>query len=428
MIELEQEKQKSVVPVATIKVMGVGGAGSNTVANIIESGCENIECIVINTDAQALELSKAPHKVQIGTKLTRGLGTGANPDLGRQAAEEDLDKIMEAVQDADIVFLAAGMGGGTGSGAMPIIAKALKERGILSVAVVTKPFLFEGKRRAAVAEKALAELKKEVDTLIIVPNQKLLEEAGPGISMIDAFSMINNILGQSVRGISDIISRPGHINVDFADVKTIMKLRGVAVMGSARASGEKRATEATLNAISSPLLENMSIEGAYGVLLNIMGGKNLGLHEINEAASVIYEQAHEDAHIILGSVVDESMGEEEVLVTVLATGFEHDKKNDCDEDGGSSDIKVTGSVRDNSHARSGLLAQGAEEAAPQESSEEKSEKGEQCPGNSEENKPKCDIQMQADEKKECEDAPRKEENISIDMNNLDIPTFLRRKE
>ncbi len=327
MIEFEQEKSKELVPVATIKVIGVGGAGGNTVNSIIESGYQGIEFIVANTDSQALLLSKAETKIQIGVKSTKGLGTGANPDLGKRAAEEDLDKIMEAIGNADIVFLAGGMGGGTGSGALPVVARALKEKNILSIAIVTKPFLFEGKRRAAVAEGAIDALRKEVDTLLIVPNQKLLDLVGQHVSMIDAFAMINDLLCQSVKGISDIITKPGHINVDFSDVRAIMKDMGLAVMGTGRASGDNRAKAAALQAISSPLLENMSVEGARGVLFNITGGKNLSLYEVGQAASVIYEQAHEEANIILGSVIDEAMGDE-VAVTIVATGFSRVQKSE----------------------------------------------------------------------------------------------------
>ena len=325
MIELAQEKKEQQMLVAKINVIGVGGAGGNTVNSIIDSGYKGIEFVAVNTDNQALELSQAKHKIQLGIKSTKGLGTGANPEIGKRAAEEDLDKVMEMTKDADIVFLTAGMGGGTGSGALPVIARALKEKGILTIAVVTKPFLFEGKRRAQVAQEALNNLQKEVDTLIVIPNQKLLEEVDEHVSMIDAFSMINEILSLSVKGISDIISKPGHINVDFADVKTIMQARGIAVMGTAKASGAGRAKEAALKAISSPLLENMSIQGAHSVLLNITGGTNLSLREISDAASIIYEKAHEEAHIIIGSVIDEHM-EDEVSVTIIATGFDGAQK------------------------------------------------------------------------------------------------------
>lgn len=318
MIEFKEEIQGQ--SAASIKVIGVGGAGGNTVNSIVGSGYNGIESIVANTDAQALGLSKASHTIHIGVKSTKGLGTGANPELGKRAAEEDLDKIMEAIGDADIVFLTAGMGGGTGSGALPVVAHALRERGILSIAVVTKPFIFEGKRRATVADKAIDALRKEVDTLIIIPNQKLLDVVDQNVSMIDAFAMINEILSKSVKGISDIITKPGHINVDFADVRTIMKDMGLAVLGTGCATGEGRATQAAMNAISSPLLENMSIKGARGILLNISGGKNLGLHEISQAASVMYDQVDEDATIILGSVIDEALTDQ-VTVTIIATGF-----------------------------------------------------------------------------------------------------------
>jgi len=310
---------------ASIKVVGVGGAGGNTVNSMIEKGLNSeIEFIIANTDSQSLMLSKATHKVQLGIKSTKGLGTGANPEIGRRAAEEDLDKLLEVIGDADIVFLAAGMGGGTGSGATPVIARALRERNILTIAVVTKPFMFEGRRRARVAYDAVKALRSEVDTLLIVPNQRLLEISDNNVSMIDAFALVNDVLDQSVRGISNIIIKPGHINVDFADLCTIMRDMGLAVMGTGKSSGENRAKQAAMSAISSPLLENMSIKGAKGVLLNITGGKNLGLHEINEAASVIYNQADEDANIILGSVIDETLGDE-IIVTIVATGFDENQ-------------------------------------------------------------------------------------------------------
>lgn len=318
MIELMTDREHAT---AKIKVIGVGGAGGNTVNSLIESGCSMIECIVANTDSQALDSSKADHKIQLGIKSTKGLGAGANPDMGKRAAEEDIDKILELAHDADIVFLTGGMGGGTGSGALPVIARALREQGILSIAVVTKPFAFEGRRRAAIAQQALDLLRNEIDTLIVIPNQKLLDSADKGISMLDAFAMINQVLSQSVKGISDIITKPGHINVDFADVKTIMQSRGVAVMGTARASGADRAHTAAMQAISSPLLENMSIDGAQGILLNITGGRDLGLHEISEISSIMHDQAHPNANIIIGTVVDDSM-KDEISVTLIATGFD----------------------------------------------------------------------------------------------------------
>ena len=318
MIELAVENK---VPGACIKVIGVGGAGGNTLDSIIASGYKRVEYIAVNTDAQALEHSKADVKIQLGLKSTKGLGTGANPELGKRAAEEDIDKVMEAVEGADIVFLTGGMGGGTGSGALPVIARALKEKGILCIAVVTKPFIFEGKRRAQIANQIIEQLQKDIDTLIVIPNQKLLEIVDANVSMIEAFDMINLVLGQSVKSISDIIANPGHINVDFADVRTIMKDRGLALMGTSRASGTDRAMQAMLDAISSPLLENMNIHGARAVLLNITGGPNLSLHEISQAASIVYEMADTDAQIILGSVIDPTL-KDEVIVTIIATGFE----------------------------------------------------------------------------------------------------------
>jgi cell division protein FtsZ len=323
MIHLEQE-EKGHGAVACIKVVGVGGAGGNTINCMVESGFKGAEFYAVNTDAQALHVSLAGTKIQIGLKSTKGLGAGANPEIGKRAAEEDLDKVMQALSDADIVFVTGGMGGGTGSGAIPVIVQALKEKGILTIVVITKPFLFEGKRRARITEQALDTIKTTADTLLIIPNQKLLEVTDDKVSMIEAFGMINEVLNQSVRSISDIITRSGHINVDFADVREIMKDKGIAVMGTARCSGQGRAKKAALEAINSPLLENMSIAGARSVLLNITGGTDLGLQEISEAASVIYEQADEDANIILGSVIDSQMGNE-VAVTIIATGFPVDR-------------------------------------------------------------------------------------------------------
>lgn len=325
---------------AKIKVVGIGGAGCNTVKSIMANDSGGIEYIVINTDAQALENSTAPVKIRIGARSTKGLGSGANPEVGKRAAEETLSDIMEHLEDADIVFLTAGMGGGTGSGALPVIAHALKERDILTIAVVTKPFNFEGKKRTAIAQEVIEQLKDAVDTLIVIPNQNLLGVVDVKTSMIDAFNMINTVLGQSVKSISDIITKPGHINVDFADVRTIMKNRGMAIMGTARATGPDRTLEATLAAISSPLLENMDMRGSHSVLLNITGSKNLSLHEVSQAASIIYEQADADAQIILGSVVDESLGDD-VQVTIIATGFEHAKHKQP-----AQDMKVKATVLD----------------------------------------------------------------------------------
>ena len=326
MIDFTCEEQASIVP--SIKVIGVGGAGGNTVNSLIESGCENIHCIAANTDAQALEQSHAHEKIQLGVKATKGLGAGANPEIGKHAAEEDLDKIMESLGSADIVFLTAGMGGGTGSGALPVIAHALKEEGILTIAIVTTPFIFEGKRRSSIAHSAIEKLEHEVDALIITPNQRLLDIVDHDASLIDSFAMINDMLSQSVKGIADIITKPGYINVDFADLKAIMKNMGLAVMGTGRAEGTNRASVAAKQAISCPLLENVTINGAHGVLLNIKGGPSMRLHEINEAASIIYEQAAEDAHIIVGAVIDESL-QDDIIVSVIATGFEKNMSQSC---------------------------------------------------------------------------------------------------
>lgn len=321
MIDFERESNNRIA-VARIKVLGVGGGGSNMVNSMIGApGYEMIDFIVANTDAQALKISKAPHKIQLGIKSTKGLGAGANPDVGRRAAEEDIDTIVRQVKDADVVFLTAGLGGGTGSGALPIIAQALKEKDILSVAVVTKPFIFEGRRRAQVAQEALDKLHDVVDTLIVIPNQKLLDVVDQKVSLIDAFSRINIVLNQFIRSIADIIAKPGHINVDFADLKTIMKQRGYAVIGTGRASGEERALKAAQEAIVSPLLDNTNIAGARGVLLNISGSSSLSLHEVGAASHLIYEKAHEEASIIVGSVIDESLNDE-VIVTIIATGFD----------------------------------------------------------------------------------------------------------
>jgi cell division protein FtsZ len=321
---LEEEKKGTRFG-ATLKVIGVGGAGGNAVNSmIVDADVHAVEFMVANTDAQALNNSPVQSKLQLGGKITKGLGAGANPDVGRRAAEEDLDAIMKEVMGSDILFLTGGLGGGTGSGALPVIATAAKEMGVLTVAVVTKPFLFEGKRRLKHAEEAIKQLDGVVDTLIVVPNQRLLEVVDEKISMLDAFAMSNDILKQAIKGISDIITKSGHINVDFADVKTIMKGMGLALMGTGLASGQDRAKTAALKAISSPLLENISIKGARGVLINITGSKDLGLYEINEAASLIYDMVSEDAEIILGSVIDDTVGDQ-VMVTVIATGVSAEK-------------------------------------------------------------------------------------------------------
>jgi cell division protein FtsZ len=305
---------------ARIKVVGVGGGGGNAVNTMIAAGLPGVDFIAANTDAQALRANLAPLKIQLGEKLTRGLGAGGNPDVGRQAAQEDAERLKEFLDGSDMIFITAGMGGGTGTGAAPVIAKAAKELGVLTVGVVTKPFVFEGKRRMKQAEEGMAELKASVDTLIAIPNQRLLSVAGRNSSILETFRKADDILLQAVRGISDLITVHGLINLDFADVRTIMSEMGMAMMGAAVATGENRAIEAAQKAISSPLLEDVSIQGARGVLINITGGPNLSLHEVNEAATLIQEEADDDANIIFGAVIDEAMGDE-VRITVIATGF-----------------------------------------------------------------------------------------------------------
>lgn len=304
---------------ANIKVIGVGGGGNNAINRMIEAGLRGVEFIAVNTDAQALFLSKADKKIQIGEKLTKGLGAGANPEIGMKAAEESADEIKRALQGADMVFVTAGMGGGTGTGGAPVIARIARELGALTVGVVTKPFTFEGRKRSAQAEKGIQALREEVDSLITIPNDRLLQVVDKHTAFNDAFKIADDILRQGVQGISDLIAVPGIINCDFADVQTIMKNTGSALMGIGRASGENRAAEAARMAISSPLLET-SIDGAKGVLFNITGGNDLTLYEINEAAEIIHAAADVEANIIFGANIDESL-QDEVRVTVIATGF-----------------------------------------------------------------------------------------------------------
>lgn len=313
---MENENQTGM---ATIKVVGVGGAGNNGVNRMVENGLKSVEFISVNTDRQHLNISKANKKIQIGEKLTRGLGAGANPEVGKCSAEESKSEIAEALKGADMVFVTAGMGGGTGTGAAPIVAEVSKEMGILTVGVVTKPFPFEGKRRMIQAEAGIEELRQNVDTLIIIPNEKLLQVVEKQTSIMDAFKMSDDVLRQGVQGISDLITIPGLVNLDFADVKTIMLDAGVAHIGIGRASGEHRAQEAARQAIHSPLLET-SIEGAGGVLLNVTGGKDLCLLEISEAADLVQKSVDADANIIFGAVIDEKL-ENEIVITVIATGF-----------------------------------------------------------------------------------------------------------
>ncbi|GAB6990603.1 cell division protein FtsZ [Paenibacillus pini] len=319
MLEFDFEMES----LAQIKVIGVGGGGSNAVNRMIENGVQGVEFITVNTDAQALHMAKSEHKLQIGDKLTRGLGAGANPDVGKKAAEESRELIMNTLKGADMVFVTAGMGGGTGTGAAPVIAEIAKECGALTVGVVTRPFTFEGRKRSLQAELGIEGLKEKVDTLIVIPNDRLLEIVDKKTPMLEAFREADNVLRQAVQGISDLIAVPGLINLDFADVKTIMTERGSALMGIGMATGENRAAEAARKAIMSPLLET-SIEGALGVIMNITGGTNLSLYEVNEAAEIVTSASDPEVNMIFGAIIEENM-KDEIKVTVIATGFEHRK-------------------------------------------------------------------------------------------------------
>jgi len=313
---------------ARIKVVGVGGGGGNAVNTMIRSNLEGVEFIAVNTDMQALKFSQAPIKIQIGHQLTKGLGAGANPEIGKGAALEDENSIAEVLRDSDLVFITAGMGGGTGTGAAPVIARIAKEIGALTVGVVTKPFAFEGKKRSRHADEGVDSLKANVDTLITIPNEKLLTVAGKETPMIDTFKMADEVLLQAVRGISDLITIPGLINLDFADVRTIMGEMGMALMGSGDGTGDNRAIEAAQKAISSPLLENVSINGATGIIINITGSSDITLFEVNEASKLVQQEAHEDANIIFGAVIDEKM-KDRIRVTVIATGFNKNPKREA---------------------------------------------------------------------------------------------------
>ena len=320
MLEFDLEMEQ----LAQIKVIGVGGGGSNAVNRMIDAGVQGVEFIAVNTDAQALHRSLADSKSQIGEKLTRGLGAGANPDVGKKAAEESRETLENMLKGSDMVFVTAGMGGGTGTGAAPVIAEIAKDLGALTVGVVTKPFTFEGRKRLLQAELGIAALKEKVDTLIVIPNDRLLEIVDKNTPMIEAFRQADNVLRQGVQGISDLIAVPGLINLDFADVKTIMTEKGSALMGIGVATGENRAAEAAKKAIFSPLLET-SINGAKGVLMNITGGTNLSLYEVNEAADIVASNSDVEVNMIFGAVINENL-KDEIIVTVIATGFDEEKK------------------------------------------------------------------------------------------------------
>ena len=318
--ELEEEREA-----AKIKVVGLGGGGSNAVNRMIGAEFTGVEFIVANTDLQALRSSPAPYKIQLGAKLTGGLGAGSNPEVGKSAAQEDRDEIRQVLEGADMVFVTAGLGGGTGTGSAPVVAQAAKELGILTVAVVTKPFAFEGRKRAQQAEAGLAELRQVVDTLITIPNQRLLAVVDRGTPLLEAFKVADTVLLQAVQGISDLILVPGLINLDFADVRTIMSGMGMALMGTGVGRGEHRALDAAQKAVASPLLDDTSIEGAKGILINFTGGSDLSIHEVEEAARIVQEAAHDEANIIFGAVIDETLTDE-VRITVIATGFTEKKE------------------------------------------------------------------------------------------------------
>jgi cell division protein FtsZ len=310
---------------AKMKVIGVGGAGGNAINTMVEGGLQGVDFISINTDAQALEQNKAQSKIQIGKRLTQGLGAGANPEIGRRAIEEDKDEVVDALQSADMVFITAGMGGGTGTGAAPIVAEIAKDHGALTVGIVTKPFHFEGMKRMQRADQGIEELRRNVDTLIIIPNQRLFAVVDKSTPLLDAFKVADEVLLHATKGISDLIAIPGLINLDFADVRTVMAEMGHALMGTGYSNGEGKAVQAAQQAISSPLLEGVSIKGAQGVLVNITGGSQMTLHEISEATTIIYEEAGDKANIIFGAVIDENL-QDSIFVTVIATGFDSDSR------------------------------------------------------------------------------------------------------
>ena len=316
MIEFDENKNLA----AKVKIIGIGGGGNNALSTMISYQLTGVEFIAANTDAQALAANMAPFKLQLGENLTKGLGAGANPEIGRKAALEDVEKIREVLKGADMVFITAGLGGGTGTGGGPVIAEVAREMGALTVAIVTKPFHFEGKKRMKQAEEGLANLKMTADALITIPNQRLLSISGKSMTLLEAFKKADEVLYHAAKGISDIIVGHGIINLDFADVRTVMSETGMALMGTGVASGENRSVEAAQRAISSPLLEDITIEGARGLLINITGGENMTLSEINEATTLVQKEAHEDANVIWGMVVDKAM-KEEIRVTVIATGF-----------------------------------------------------------------------------------------------------------
>jgi cell division protein FtsZ len=403
---------------ALIKVIGVGGGGSNAVNRMIRAEMMGVEFISVNTDAQALLQSDAPHKIRIGDKMTRGLGAGADPNVGQRAAEEDSEKIYEALKDADMIFITAGMGGGTGSGAAPVIAEIAKDLGSLTVAVVTKPFSFEGMRRKLVAEQYTELLKEKVDTLITIPNDRLREVVDKKTSIVDAFRVVDDVLRQGVQGISDLITVPGLINLDFADVKTIMREAGSSMMGIGMGTGENRAVEAAKAAVSSPLLE-VNITGARGILFNVTGGSDLGLFEVNEAAEVIKEAADPEANIIFGTVIDDRM-RDEVKVTVIATGFDASKKTKPSRFGADAAAGIESSLDERSRE---ILAEIERDRA------ERATLSDQLGGESPFARPseREATEIRPSERQPVPVRPGSLERPSYGDTDLDIPSFLRRK-
>ncbi|HET8586506.1 MAG TPA: cell division protein FtsZ [Candidatus Limnocylindria bacterium] len=401
---------------ALIKVIGVGGGGSNAVNRMIRAEMMGVEFIAVNTDAQALLQSDAPHKIRIGDKMTRGLGAGADPTVGQRAAEEDSEKIYEALKDADMIFITAGMGGGTGSGAAPVIAEIAKDLGALTVGVITKPFSFEGVRRKLVAEQYTELLKEKVDTLITIPNDRLREVVDKKTSILDAFRVVDDVLRQGVQGISDLITVPGLINLDFADVKTIMRDAGSSMMGIGTATGENRAVEAARAAVMSPLLE-VNIQGARGILFNVTGGSDLGLFEVNEAAEVIKEAADPEANIIFGTVIDDRM-RDEVKVTVIATGFDATRK--VKQPGRHAAAEVASGIEQSLDERSReILAEIERERSQRQSLEE--QMGEESPFRPE------PTEIRPAARQPLPVRPASSDRPSYAETDLDIPSFLRRK-
>lgn len=405
---------------AKIKVVGVGGGGNNAISRMVDSKIQGVEFIAINTDAQQLHFCKALHKLHIGKNLTRGLGTGMNPELGRQAAEENRDEIHDAVKSADMVFITCGMGGGTGTGAAPIIAEAAKDAGALTVGVVTKPFVFEGSQRMKIAQKGIMELKDRVDTLITIPNDKILQIIDRNITLNNAFAMVDDVLRQGVQGISDLVTVPGIVNVDFADIRAIMQNAGSALMGVGRATGDDRAVTAAKAAVNSPLLE-VSIDGAKGVLFNVCGGSDLTMTEINEAAKVITESIDPDAKVIFGAVVDEALKKGEIKITVIATGFDSD--NVVRSEGVSRTVEHSKIVSPNDFRGSGFDFPNLRQETPDNEDDDTNNADNEDAKQQSNEEPKPESKQLKPQPKAFEPQVKAVE----DNDTWDIPAFIRRK-